>query len=36
MFKRSDIMKQALEDPKSIKNILPKGVSDIGRGVKIQ
>ena len=36
MFKRSDIMKQALEDPKSIKNILPKGVSVIGRGVKIQ
>ena len=35
MFKRSDIMKQALEDPKSIKNILPKGVSVIGRGVKI-
>ena len=29
-------MKQALEDPKSIKNILPKGVSVIGRGVKIQ
>ena len=36
MFKRSDIMKQALEDHKSIKNILPKGVSVIGRGVKIQ
>ena len=36
MFKRSDIMKQALEDPKSIKNILPIGVSVIGRGVKIQ
>ena len=36
MFKRTDIMKQALEDPKSIKNILPKGVSVIGRGVKIQ
>ena len=36
MFKRSDIMKQALEDPKSIKNILPKGISVIGRGVKIQ
>ena len=36
MFKRNDIMKQALEDPKSIKNILPKGVSVIGRGVKIQ
>ena len=36
MFKRSDIMKQALEDSKSIKNILPKGVSVIGRGVKIQ
>ena len=36
MFKRSDIMKQALEDPKSIKNILPKGVSVIGRGVMIQ
>jgi len=36
MFKRTDIMKQALEDPKSIKNILQKGVSVIGRGVKIQ
>ncbi len=36
MFKRSDIMKQALEDNKSIKNILPKGISVIGRGVKIQ
>ena len=36
MFKRSDIMKQSLEDPKSINNILPKGVSVIGRGVKIQ
>ena len=36
MYKLSDIMKQALEDPKSIKNILPKGVSVIGRGVKIQ
>lgn len=35
-FKRTDIMKQALEDPKSIKNILPKGISVIGRGVKIQ
>jgi hypothetical protein len=29
-------MKQALEDPKSIKNILPQGISVIGRGVKIQ
>ena len=29
-------MTQALEDPKSIKNVLPKGVSVIGRGVKIQ
>ena len=29
-------MKQALEDNKSIKNILPKGISVIGRGVKIQ
>jgi len=29
-------MIQALEDPKSIKNVLPKGVSVIGRGVKIQ
>ena len=36
MFKRDDILKQALEDNKSIKNILPKGVSVIGRGVKIQ
>ena len=36
MFKRKDIMTQALEDPKSIKNVLPKGVSVIGRGVKIQ
>tara|TARA_R100001509_G_scaffold56178_1_gene31055 strand:- start:11077 stop:11469 length:393 start_codon:yes stop_codon:yes gene_type:complete len=36
MFKRKDIMIQALEDPKSIKNVLPKGVSVIGRGVKIQ
>jgi len=36
MFKRSDIMRQALEDNKSIKNILPKGISVIGRGVKIQ
>ncbi len=36
MFKRKDIMNQALEDPKSIKNVLPKGVSVIGRGVKIQ
>ena len=36
MFKRSDIMRQALEDNKSIKNILPKGSSVIGRGVKIQ
>ena len=36
MFKRNDIMTQALEDPKSIKNVLPKGVSVIGRGVKIQ
>ena len=36
MFTRADIMKQALEDPKSIKSILPKGVSVIGRGVKIQ
>jgi len=29
-------MNQALGDPKSIKNVLPKGVSVIGRGVKIQ
>ena len=36
MFKRKDIMNQALGDPKSIKNVLPKGVSVIGRGVKIQ
>ena len=36
MFTRANIMKQALEDPKSIKSILPKGVSVIGRGVKIQ
>ena len=36
MFKRKDIMTQALEAPKSIKNVLPKGVSVIGRGVKIQ
>ena len=36
MFKRDDILKQALEDNKSIKNILPKGVSVIGRGVKLQ
>ena len=36
MFKRKDIMIRALEDPKSIKNVLPKGVSVIGRGVKIQ
>ena len=36
MFKRKDIMTQALEDPKSTKNVLPKGVSVIGRGVKIQ
>ena len=35
-FKRTDIMKQALEDPKSIKNIFPKGISVIGRDVKIQ
>ena len=36
MFKRKDILFQALEDPKSIKSILPKGVSVIGRGAKIQ
>ena len=36
MFKRKDIMPQSFEDPKSIKNVLPKGVSVIGRGVKIQ
>ena len=36
MFKLKDIMNQALGDPKSIKNVLPKGVSVIGRGVKIQ
>ena len=36
MFKRKDIMNQAWGDPKSIKNVLPKGVSVIGRGVKIQ
>jgi len=35
-FKIDDILKQALEDNKSIKNILPKGISVIGRGVKIQ
>lgn len=35
-FKRDDILKQALEDLKSIKSILPKGISVIGRGVKIQ
>jgi hypothetical protein len=32
----ADIFKQALEDKKSIKSILPKGVSVIGRGIKIQ
>ena len=32
----SDIFKQALQDNKAIKSILPKGVSVIGRGVKIQ
>ena len=31
-----DIFKQALEDNKAIKSILPKGVSVIGRGIKIQ
>jgi len=31
-----DIFKQALEDRKAIKSILPKGVSVIGRGIKIQ
>ncbi len=36
MFKRKDILFQALEDPKSIKSILPKGVSVLGRGAKIQ
>ena len=31
-----DIMHQALEDQKTIKSILPKGVSVIGHGVKLQ
>jgi len=31
-----DIFKQALEDNRAIKNILPRGVSVIGRGIKIQ
>ena len=35
-YTKKDIMLQALQDPKSITNILPKGVSVIGRGVKIQ
>ena len=32
----ADIFKEAFEDKKSIKSILPKGVSVIGRGIKIQ
>ena len=31
-----DILKQALEDQKSITTILTKGLAVIGRGVKIQ
>tara|TARA_B100000768_G_scaffold166661_1_gene170185 strand:- start:1739 stop:2134 length:396 start_codon:yes stop_codon:yes gene_type:complete len=31
-----DILKQALEDQKSITTILPKGLAVIGRGIKIQ
>ena len=31
-----DIFKQALEDNRAIKSILPRGVSVIGRGIKIQ
>lgn len=36
LFKRKDIMYQALEDAKTIKTIMSKGVSVIGRGVKLQ
>jgi hypothetical protein len=36
LFKRKDILYQALEDAKSIKTIMAKGVSVIGRGVKLQ
>jgi len=35
-FTKKDILHQALEDQKCIKSIMPKGVSVIGRGVKIQ
>ncbi len=36
MFTKKNILHQALQDQKSIKSIMPKGVSVIGRGVKIQ
>lgn len=35
-YDMNDIFKQALEDSKSIKSVLPQGVSVIGRGVKLQ
>jgi hypothetical protein len=35
-YNLKEIMKQALEDQKTIKSILPKGVSVIGHGVKLQ
>ena len=35
-YNLEEVMQQALEDQKTIKSILPKGVSVIGSGVKIQ
>tara|TARA_Y100000004_G_scaffold197327_1_gene271147 strand:+ start:3512 stop:3946 length:435 start_codon:yes stop_codon:yes gene_type:complete len=35
-YNLKDIVLQAVEDPKTIKNVLPKGMSVIGRGCKIQ
>ena len=36
LYNLKQIMHQALEDQKTIKSILPKGVSVIGHGVKLQ
>jgi hypothetical protein len=35
-FTKKEILHQALQDQKCIKSIMPKGISVIGRGVKIQ
>ena len=35
-YNLEEVMQQALEDQKTIKSILPKGVSVIGHGVKLQ